>query len=275
MTKSHLLAGAIVAALSLAPAAYLLAAAAEPEANAKRVDSDAAHARLAADSGAPTASSAKTTDAHGFVSLFDGKSLDGWEGREGFWSVQDGCITGQTKENFGGPNTFLVWKGGDVDNFEFHCKYKIVGGNSGIQYRSKMLDDNSKKLFRVGGYQADFEAGRTYSGILYEEGGRGILAQRGTKVALLPNGQKRVEKLPMTSEQLQGAIKNEDWNDYTVIAKGNHLTHKINGNTTAEVIDESGKGAKSGILALQLHQGPPMTVQFKDLHLKKLAADAK
>jgi hypothetical protein len=210
---------------------------------------------------------AAKADEQGFQSLFDGKTLNGWEGREGFWSVQDGAITGQTKEPFRGPNTFLVWKGGDVADFELRLRYKIVGGNSGIQYRSKVTDP---KLFRVGGYQADFEAGTTFSGINYEEMGRGILAQRGTKVTLEAGGAKKEEKLPMTSEQLQKSIRQNDWNEYVVVARGPHLVHKINGNVTSEVIDNSDKAAKSGVLALQLHAGPAMTVQFKDVRIKKL-----
>ena len=100
------------------------------------------------------------------------------------------------------------------------------------------------------------------------------MANRGKKVTYTADGQKQEENLPMTSEQLQKSIKNEDWNEYVITADGNHLTHKINGNTTAEVIDESPKGLKSGVLALQLHAGPPMTVQFKDIKMKKLKAAA-
>ena len=222
---------------------------------------------------------AAKADAEKFQSLFDGKTLDGWEGREGFWSVQDGAITGRTKEAFAGPNTFLVWKGGEVGDFELRFKYKIVGGNSGVQYRSKLLGDNRDKLFRVGGYQGDFEAGKTFSGILYDEGGvaggRGIMAQRGEKVTWEPDGKKKVEKLPMTSEQLQQSIKPNDWNEYVITAKGNHVTHKINGNTTVEVIDNNDKAPKRGVLALQLHQGPPMTVQFKDIRLMKFDGGSK
>ena len=108
--------------------------------------------------------------------LFNGKDLTGWKGLD-FWSVEDGCITGRTtKEKPTKGNTFLVWQGGEVGDFEFTFKYKIVGGNSGVQYRSKVVDE---KNFVVSGYQADFEAGKTYSGILYEDKGRGILAQRG------------------------------------------------------------------------------------------------
>ena len=122
----------------------------------------------------------------------------------------------------------------------------------------------------VGGYQADFEAGDTYSGINYEERGRGILAQRGEKVTIDKNGKKNAERVT-ESKKLQDAIKKEDWNSYTITAKGNHLVHKINGNVTAEVIDnQEDKRAMSGILALQLHAGPPMVVQFKNIRLKRI-----
>ena len=254
MKLRNLLRVAILTSLAAVPAVYLFA-------DDKAVDS--------------AATAAARADEQGFKPLFDGKSLQGWEGREGFWSVQEGTITGQTKEPFRGPNTFLVYKGGDVSDFELRFQYKINGGNSGVQYRSKFLaDNNSDKLYRVGGYQGDFEAGTTFSGILYDEGGvaggRGIMAQRGEKVTYEADGTKKAEKLPMTSEQLQKAIRPNDWNEYVIIANGNHITHKINGNTTVEVVDKSGKAPKSGILALQLHAGPPMTVQFKDIRIKQL-----
>jgi hypothetical protein len=150
----------------------------------------------------------------------------------------------------------------------------MQGGNSGVQYRSKMLDDNSKKLYRVGGYQADFDANNTFSGIVYDEAGvagnRGIMAERGTRVTYEKDGQKKVEKLPMSNQELGAAIKKGDWNQYVVIVNGPHLIHKINGNTTSEVIDHSDKALKSGILALQLHAGDPMKVEFRNLRIKKL-----
>jgi hypothetical protein len=130
--------------------------------------------------------------------------------------------------------------------------------------------------WRVGGYQADFEVGPTFSGILYDEGGvaggRQIMANRGESVTFGTGSGKdrKVEKLPMTSEQLQKAIKQGDWNRYEIIARGNHLIHKINGNTTAECVDQSDKALKSGVLALQLHAGPPMTVQFRNIRMKKV-----
>ena len=206
-------------------------------------------------------------DDSGFQSLFDGKDLTGWDGNPKFWSVKDGNILGQTtKENPTKGNTFLIWKGGTLEDFELRLSYRIVGGNSGIQYRSKDMGE-----WVVGGYQADFEAGDTYSGILYEERGRGVLAQRGEKVIVGKDGKKVVTATFADTKELQSKIKKEEWNDYVIIAQGNHLTHKINGNVTIDVTDEQpDKRAMTGILALQLHAGPPMTVEFKNIRLKKL-----
>jgi hypothetical protein len=204
--------------------------------------------------------------------LFNGKDLTGWKGLD-FWSVEDGCITGRTtKEKPTKGNTFLVWQGGEVGDFEFTFKYKIVGGNSGVQYRSKLVDE---KAYVVSGYQADFEAGKTYSGILYEEKGRGILAQRGQKTVIKEGAAPNKPKVEVAGEvgksaEIQAKIKSEDWNDYRIVAKGGHLQHFINGVPTVDVTDETAVGAKKGILALQLHAGPAMVVQFKDLVLKEI-----
>lgn len=209
----------------------------------------------------------------GFQSLFNGTSLDGWEGNSALWSVRDGAITGQTKADTDlKHNTFLVWKGGTVGDFELRLRYRIVAGNSGIQYRSKVIKQGPQGPI-VGGYQADFEAGKTYSGILYEEQGRGILAQRGQKTRIVAgaDGKTMVEVAGSVgkSEEIQAKIKHEDWNDYVIIAKGNHLQHFINGVATIDVMDEdAAKAAKSGVLALQVHRGPPMTVQVKDIRIK-------
>lgn len=213
-----------------------------------------------------TATAAGAQD-DGFKTIFDGKSLDGWDGKSDFWSVEEGAITGRTtKDKPTKGNTFIIYKGSEVGDFELHLKYKIVGGNSGIQYRSADKGNNV-----VHGYQADFEAGDTYSGILYEEGGRGILCGRGKEVEIAEDGKKTETSGPATNEEIKKSIKKEDWNDYVVIAKGNHLIHKINGLQTAEVIDnQTGKAKEKGILALQLHAGPPMTVQFKDIKIKEL-----
>ncbi|MBI3866735.1 MAG: DUF1080 domain-containing protein, partial [Planctomycetia bacterium] len=237
-------------------------------------------------------------DETGFKSLFNGKDLTGWDGNPKFWSVKDGAITGQTTDdNKTAGNTFLIWKDGTVDDFELRLSYKIVGGNSGIQYRSKDLGE-----WVVGGYQGDFEAGDTYSGILYEERGRGILALRGEKTEIGPDGKKRVVGSFGDTKDIQSGIRKEDWNDYVILAQGNQLTHIINGRVTAQVTDnqpneptipanpaaetpaddrrrknQPDKQAMSGILALQLHAGPAMTVQFKNVRIKrtKLTAGTK
>ncbi|HXG46703.1 MAG TPA: DUF1080 domain-containing protein [Methylomirabilota bacterium] len=209
--------------------------------------------------------------------LFNGHDLTGWRGHPALWSVQDGAITGVTKAD---PklehNTFLVWTNGTVADFELHLKYRIINGNSGIQYRSKVISEGKFGPI-VGGYQADFEAGKNYSGILYEERGRGILAQRGQKTVIKPDPadpkKHKVEVIGSVgkSDEIQAAIKHEEWNDYRIVARGNHLQHFINGVATIEVIDEHPeKAAASGVLALQIHTGPPMTVQFKDIVLKRL-----
>ncbi len=114
-------------------------------------------------------------DEAGFKEIFDGKTLTGWDGNPEFWSVADGCIVAQTtKEKPTKGNTFLIWRQGEVDDFELRLSYRMVGGNSGVQYRSKEVDK-----WVISGPQADFESGDKFSGIHYEEKGRGIMALRG------------------------------------------------------------------------------------------------
>ncbi len=216
----------------------------------------------------PTRSQAADSDGDGFKPIFNGKDLNGWEGNTNFWSVKDGMIQGQTTpENPTKGNTFLIWRAGTVDDFEFRWSFRMVGGNSGVQYRSKDFGNHV-----AGGYQADFEAGDTYSGILYEERGpRGIMAERGQKVVWGKDGKKTVLGSVGDSKAIQAAIKKEGWNEYRILVQGNHIIHTINGLTTVDVTDEDPKNQVfSGILALQLHAGPPMLVQFKDLKLKRL-----
>lgn len=216
-----------------------------------------------------------THAADSFQSIFNGKDLTGWDGNPQLWSVQGGAITGQTTaEHPTKGNTFLIWTNGPVADFELRFAYKITPNNdkgfanSGVQYRSKVFDPAN---WVVGGYQADFEAGTSYSGILYEERmTRGIMAARGEKVIWNQECKKQVTGSLGKSEDIQAAIKPNDWNDYVIIAQGNHLQHFINGKPTVDVTDEcEAKAAKSGVLALQLHAGPPMTVQFKDFRLKQ------
>lgn len=214
--------------------------------------------------------------------LFNGKDLTGWEGNPKLWSVEDGAITGKTGTEGDTKlkhNTFLVWKDGTVGDFVLTFQYRIEKGNSGVQYRSKALPPGENGPI-ISGYQADFEAGKTYSGILYEERARGILAKRGEKTVIKPvekdaaNPKAKDFNVEVVgevgkSDEIQAAIKDEDWNEYKIVAKGNHLQHFINGKQTVDVTDEDAKNAaKEGILALQIHAGPAMVVQFKSLVLK-------
>ena len=202
------------------------------------------------------------------IVLYDGGDLSGWAGRSDLWSAEDGQIVGRTtKENPIDGNTFLVWQGGQPDNFELTAQFKIESGNSGIQYRSRVIDEQK---FVVGGYQADIDFANNFAGILYEEKGRGILARRGEKVTLSEQGEKAASRFG-DEAGLASAIHPGQWNDFRVVADGNHLQHFINGTLTAEVIDnQSDKAATNGVIALQIHQGPPMTVRFKNIKIRKL-----
>jgi hypothetical protein len=202
------------------------------------------------------------------ISLFDAKSLDGWRGRSDLWSVEDAMIVGRTSaEQPISKNTFLIWDGDLPNDFELLATYQIESGNSGIQYRSRVLDE---KEFVVGGYQADIEATNRFTGINYEEKGRGILAERGQRVTIAEDGTKKVEQFGDAAE-IAKSFRTEGWNSYRIVAKGNRLQHYINEILTCEVIDgQTDKAATSGVVALQLHVGPPMVVRFRDITVREL-----
>ena len=202
--------------------------------------------------------------------IFDGKTLSGWDGDPKFWAVEDGALTGTTtKDNPTQGNTFALWTGGEPGDFELKLKYKIVAGNSGIQYRSFKLP-KGKDRWRMGGYQADIDSGDTYSGILYGEQFRGILANRGLITTLGEDGKPTTVGTLGDSKAIQARIKKEDWNDYHIVAKGNVFKHFINGVQTSECTDNDTDTRRAkGLLGLQLHAGPPMKVQFKDIMIKQ------
>ncbi len=198
--------------------------------------------------------------------LFNGKDLTGWEGIGKLWRVEEGAITGQTTAD--DPiknNTFLVWKDGTLGDFELTLSTGSRG-NSGIQYRSKLVD---AEKFIVGGYQADIDSTMRYTGINYEERGRGIMAERGQVIQVTSAGEKKPIGTCGDPAALATKVDKEGWNRYRIIAKGNKLQHYINDVLMSELIDDQPeKGAKEGILALQLHAGPPMKIQFKNIVLK-------
>lgn len=216
-------------------------------------------------------------DADGFISLFNGKDLTGWEGLEGYWSVKDGVIDGsETKDK--SKQTFLILSASKADpkrfgNFEMHFQYKFVtpAGNSGLQFRSKILDE---KTYRVGGYQADFDGNAQYDGGFYDEAGvagkRGIMANRGFKTTWDSANKRSNEPLGLSKADAGKVIKKGDWNSMVVTAKGDTMRIAINGKVLGELIDNSPKAVHEGVIAFQMHAGYTMTIQFKDVKIKLL-----
>lgn len=205
----------------------------------------------------------------GFIRIFNGEDLSGWDGDPRFWSVENGAICGKTTlQNLTLSNTFLIWRGANLKNFVLKLKFRIHNGNSGIQYRSKDLGQ-----WRVGGYQAEVENTPGKVGFLYDERGRGWMARVGELVEVDKDGTKHVVGKVTDRNSLvkAGYYKKKDWNEYTMIARGNHLVHILNGYQTIEVFDNDTKARRmQGVLALQIHFGPPMTVEFKDIRIKHL-----
>jgi hypothetical protein len=212
--------------------------------------------------------------------LFNGKDLTGWDGDPRLWSVKDGVVRGETtKENAAKGNTFLIWKGGTVGDFELRCTFRIDHGNSGIQYRSKQVDSkNPENKWVVGGYQAEVENTPGKIGFLYHERGPGrgypdkgnYLCRVGDKTTVGEDGKSKSTGTLGDNTELGRLYKKSEWNDYIIIAKGNHIQHFINGYQMIDVTDNDPKNRMmEGILALQLHAGAPMLVEFKDVRLKQ------
>ena len=202
------------------------------------------------------------------IPLCNGEDLSGWSGDPAYWSVEDGCIVGRTTAENPLPRSIYLFSEVEAEDFVLEFDYRIDGGNSGVQYRSERLAEDD-----VAGYQADIEDGPNYSGILYESAGRAIMAQRGMRVQYLGDGSRLSGQELGDAAQLQAAIHDGEWNHYRIVAKGPRLAHEINGVRMVEVSDEDNQRARSGgLFALQLHQGPPMEVRFKNLQLRRLLA---
>ena len=214
--------------------------------------------------------------------LFDGRSLENWDGDPRFWRVENGEIVGETTQtNKAEKNTFLIYRGGEFADLDLSFKYRVTGYNSGVQYRSQELGKWS-----VGGYQSDFEdrhhlvEGKPvdkFSGMFFDEQGRMFMAQRGQSVVVRTNPENTkkpsIEVLGSlgSSEELEQAIHRDDWNEMRVIARGFTFVHIINGRVMSMAIDEDRTNRKaSGLIAFQLHSGPPMKIQIKDITVREL-----
>lgn len=216
----------------------------------------------------------------GFVDLFDGKTLKGWTGDINYWRVENGVLIGETTlttpelKN----NTFLIWQGGELGDFELITEYRIsLQGNSGINYRSEKVKNIP---FALKGYQADIDGMNNYTGQNYEERKRTTLAYRGEEVSI-PDKQGSVENNAWTarivtksigdSDLLKKHIKSEEWNQCRLVVKGNRMQHYINDVLMSDVIDRDSANSKlEGMLGIQIHLGPPMKVEYKNFRIKRL-----
>jgi hypothetical protein len=224
----------------------------------------------------------------GFTSIFDGKTLNNWEGDPTYWRVENGNLVGEiTPQTLLKTNSFIVWKGGEPANFELKGEFNITEkGNSGINYRSEKLTNIP---FALKGYQADVDGTNHYTGQNYEERGRTTLAYRGQITSINPQINKMKPQYIKSkiknnawsdskltgslgsSDSLKNTIKFQDWNSFHLIIKGNHLQHFINEILMSDVTDNDVINGKSkGIIGVQVHVGPPMKVQYRNLRLKQL-----
>lgn len=201
----------------------------------------------------------------GFVSMFNGEDLSGWEGKPGGWWVEDGTITSEsTAEKPCKKHHYLFWQGGEPEDFVLRFEYKVVGGNSGVQIRSE-----TRPEFDAWGYQADLEAGEQWTGCLFQHD-RGAVVERGNKAVIMPDGSRTDERFA-SSEELQAAVHQDDWNTYEVEARGSVIRLRVNQTLMCVVDDRDEKMSRAkGHIALQMHPGPPMKVQFRNLRIKVL-----
>lgn len=205
----------------------------------------------------------------GFRSIFDGKSLEGWDGDPSFWRVEDNAIVGQTTAaKQPKQNTFIIWRGGKPANFELKLEYRLTGFNSGIQVRSVELPDIK---WAMKGYQADMDGAQQYTGQIYEERGRGFLAMRGQFTYIGEGKKPGVAGSLGDDASLKEVIKSADWNGFHLIARGNALTQILNGRVMSMLIDDDAAVRKmDGLIGIQAHVGPPMKIEVRNIRIKEL-----
>ena len=226
-------------------------------------------------------------DHTGFRQIFDGKTLKGWDGDTTLWRAEGGAIVGETTAAAQlKQNTFLIWRGGEPADFELKLEFRINATNSGVQYRSAQVPPSGEiGKWVLRGYQADIDFENQFTGMLYEERGRAFLAPRGAFGYVGPNqppagqrGQPPAGAGPRgqlgaleSGDALKAFIKQHDWNQLHVVARGNMLVHVLNGHVTALFLDDD-EAARSmrGLLGLQIHVGPPMKVEFRNIWLKEI-----
>jgi hypothetical protein len=217
-------------------------------------------------------------DRAGFVSIFDG-TMKNWDGDPAIWKAEGNTLVGTTTEaNPLKENTFVIWRGGEPADFELKVEFKMSSTNSGIQFRSTHVPPGGEGRGAVTGkwvlkgYQADIDFANQFTGMIYEERGRGFLMQRGQAVEIGPDGVSRmIGNLERNADELKALIKAGEWNTVHLIARGNTIMNIVNGHVTAFIVDDDAKGrALKGLLGFQIHVGPPMKIEFRNIYLKTL-----
>jgi hypothetical protein len=211
-------------------------------------------------------------DEPGFVAIFDGRSLDGWEGDPAYWRVESGALVGEiTPATVVKSNTFIVWRGGKPKDFELKLDYRITPtGNSGINYRSASVPDpvTPANRFALRGYQFDIDGARRYVGNNYEEKGRLFMAVRG-QVTRVVGGRPPVVVATIGEEAALAALATDGWNAVHLIVRGNMLMHLLNGRLMSTTIDDDAPNRPAdGLIGVQVHVGPPMKVEYRNIRLK-------
>ncbi len=234
---------------------------------------------VGAQSPAPAPTLAATPNADpdaGFAPIFDGKSLANWDGDPTYWRVENGALIGEiTPETIIKRNTFIIWRGGTPADFELKVQYRISArGNSGINYRSIQLTDAPWSL---AGYQDDIDGSERnqpplrHTGQNYEERGRTFLALRGQMVRVDPGAKLAVIGSVGDGQALTKFVRNEDWNECHIIARGHVITHLLNGQVMSVLVDDDPKNRRAdGLIGVQVHVGPPMKIEFRNFRLKTL-----
>lgn len=211
-------------------------------------------------------------------SLFNGRDLAGWDGDPRLWSVRDGVIHGETtEEHVAKGNTFLIWQGGVVKDFDLRLSFRCnATNNSGIQYRSRHITDGQPSNdWVVRGYQHEIRNENqlpNVSGFIYDEGGqRGRICLVGERAVWTAAGKKEVKESLIEAAEFQKLMKVDDWNEVVIVAQGNHIRHFLNDRLILDFTDEDpDRALQEGILALQLHAGKPMWAEYRDIRLHEI-----
>lgn len=215
----------------------------------------------------------------GMEVIFNGQDLGGWDGDPRLWSVRDGVIHGETTpEQRAQGNTFLIWQGGELQDFELRLSFRCsASNNSGIQYRSSMRQGsgNTDNRWRVKGYQHEIRNEEEFPNVpafIYDEGGqRGRICMVGEQAVWTEAGKQLLRDDLINQDEFRELMKVDDWNDVVIIAQGNRIRHYLNGRLVLDFTDEHPELAlRQGLLALQLHAGAPMWAEFKNIRWRAM-----